>query len=116
MRVVAWAAFATGILIRSVERMNPARAMRGQAIKVHLFRKLFLAGSVMLAGNVHAYQTLEGYVTLVEPTYMPTLIQFSMDVGSSLCPVNSWLRWSKANIDSDTAAGKSFLSTLLAAQ
>src|SRR5690242_8958810 len=68
--------------------------------------------AVSLSTSVHAYQTLEGHVTLVEPTYMPTTIQFSMDSGSSLCPVGAWLRWSTPN---NTDRNKVVYATLVAA-
>lgn len=63
-----------------------------------------------VAPSALAYQTIEGHVTLLEPTYLPTVIAFSMDAGSSVCPAGGWLRWSKSSTDNNKAVYATLLS------
>lgn len=65
---------------------------------------------VLIAPSAYAYQTIEGHVTLLEPTYLPTTVAFSMDAGSSVCPAGGWLRWSKSSTDNNKAAYATLLS------
>lgn len=74
---------------------------------------LSIAALVATSG-AHAFQTLEGHITTVEPTYMPATVQFSMDSGSSLCPVGAWLKWSKTNnIDNNKAVYATLVSAFI---
>lgn len=48
---------------------------------------------------------------MLQPTYLPAVVTFSMTAGSSLCPAGTWLRWQNANTDNN----KAVYATLLAA-
>jgi hypothetical protein len=80
-------------------------AVRGQ------FNK-FLAGALLaiVCGTANALQQIDGTITVVEPTYMPSYIQFQMNTGSTICPANTWLKWQK-----DTDNNKAVYSALIAA-
>lgn len=56
------------------------------------------------SASAFALDSFIGHVTVVESTYMPTLIQFQLDAGSTTCPAGTWLKWSNANLDNNKAA------------
>lgn len=56
----------------------------------------------------HALQVFDGHITVLESTYMPARISFTMDVDTA-CLAGQWLFWS------DTASSQATYSTMLAA-
>jgi hypothetical protein len=63
--------------------------------------------AILLFGYSAGAQALDswaGHVTILETTYMPTSITFTLDTGSATCPAGVWLTWSNANIDNNKAA------------
>jgi hypothetical protein len=73
--------------------------------------KYFLVLTILSSVRAFALDSWVGHVTIVEASYMPTLVQFQTDSGSTTCPANSWLKWSNANVDNN----KSVFALLLAA-
>jgi hypothetical protein len=73
-----------------------------------LFTLLLLALS---CATSHAYEVIVGKVTLLQPTYLPGVVSFSMDAGSPSCPAGGWLKWANA----DTSNNKAVYATLAAA-
>lgn len=53
--------------------------------------------------EANALQTISGKVLLVEGTYMPGRVTFSMDAGNSTCPAGTWLTWSKTEVENNKA-------------
>jgi hypothetical protein len=77
-----------------------------------MIRKLFfLLGITFFCGVANAYQIIEGKVTLLEATFLPSLVTFQMAAGTTTCPAGNFLRWSNA----DPANNKAVYSTLMAA-
>lgn len=72
-----------------------------------------MVAAVVLGGisSANAYQIFEGKVDVLQPTYLPAIVTFSMTGGSSLCPAGTWLKWQNANTDNN----KAVYATLLAA-
>jgi hypothetical protein len=58
-----------------------------------------------------AMEQIIGKVTYVEPTYLPAIVQFTIDSGSTSCPVGQYLKWQK----SDQSNNKAVYGTLLLA-
>ena len=56
-------------------------------------------------------KTIEGKVVQIEPTYMPALVQFKMDTGTTKCPAGTRLKWQKSDLENN----KVIYSGLLAA-
>jgi hypothetical protein len=63
------------------------------------------------SSSANAYQVFEGRVDVLQPSYLPTVVSFTMTAGSSLCPAGNWLKWQNANTDNN----KAVYATLLAA-
>ncbi|MCD9460505.1 hypothetical protein [Marinibactrum halimedae] len=61
--------------------------------------------------NVNALESLEGKVTLLEPTQLPKALNFQLDVGNARCPEKTWLKWSNENAENNMA----IYNTMLAA-
>ncbi|ACA85760.1 hypothetical protein Swoo_1472 [Shewanella woodyi ATCC 51908] len=65
---------------------------------------------LLLSFSVESLERITGYVKVLEPTYMPNTISFSMSAGTASCPAGSWLKWSKTEDNNKVA-----FSTLMAA-
>ena len=59
-----------------------------------------------------AYEVTNAHVTLVQSTYMPTSIAFTVDTGTASCPAGTWLYWRNANIDNNKATYATLLTAL----
>lgn len=80
-----------------------------------------LAAAVCLAVTTPASAfdwTVEGAVTMVEPSYAPVRILFTVDVGAGSCPAGSLLRWEATGVDTDArqANFQAVFSALLTSQ
>lgn len=63
-------------------------------------------------GPAWAYEETNAKVTLVQSTYMPTAIAFTVDTGTPSCPAGTWLYWRNANIDNNKATYATLLAAL----
>lgn len=68
--------------------------------------------ALLLPAFAYALETTVGYVTIVQPTYMPATVSFQLDAGTTSCPAGAWLSWQNA----DTSNNRAVLATLLTAQ
>lgn len=73
---------------------------------IFLFSILFLSFS----GTANALQNFTGRVLGIEVTYMPGLIQFSLDQGSATCPSGKALVWTNPNQDNNKAVYAALLT------
>ncbi len=74
--------------------------------KIVIYIALLVASS-----NSYALEHFIGKVTFLEPTYLPSVIVFSMDIGNATCPSGAILKWQKADVENN----KAVYSTLMAA-
>lgn len=77
-----------------------------------------LLSAAFVAAPASAYDwAIEGHVTLIEPTYVPGQINFSLDVGANGCAAGSWLHWNVRGTTeaSQIANDQAILSALMAA-
>jgi len=74
--------------------------------RTYIFLALCLVGT-----NTMALEEMAGRITYVEPTYLPALIQFTLDTGSASCPAGKYLKWQK----SDQMNNRAVYATLLLA-
>ena len=65
-----------------------------------------------LVGGASAYDwDIYAHIGLIEPTYLPNTIQFTLDTaGSSVCPAGHWVRWT---IRGATEAEKHFNANVI---
>jgi hypothetical protein len=70
------------------------------------------AMALLACGSAQAVESILGKVKTLEASYMPNAVQFTIDTGSTACPVNKWLIWKNADKDNN----KAVYATLLAAQ
>lgn len=61
-----------------------------------------------------ALEHFVGKVTLLEPTYLPNLVHFTMDSGSASCPTGTWLKWTNADQNNNKAVYATLLAALTA--
>jgi len=75
-------------------------------------RKLY-AGTLLaiVCGSSNALEAIVGHVTYLEPTYLPSLVQFTLDSGSASCSAGTYLKWQKA----DQSNNKAVYATLMLA-
>ena len=59
--------------------------------------------ALIATGPSWAYEETNAKVTLVQSTYMPTTIAFTVDTGTPSCPAGTWLYWRNANTDNNKA-------------
>jgi len=84
----------------------------GYRTLISKMKKIYIG--LLLALSCQAASALEviiGHVVSVEATYMPGIIPFRMDAGSTSCPAGRWIYWQKA----DTSNNKIVYATLLQA-
>ncbi len=67
---------------------------------------------MMICGAASAIQEIKGKVKLIEATFMPGRIKFTMDTGNTACPTGAWLKWENANQENNKVV-LSFLMTSL---
>jgi len=58
-----------------------------------------------------ALESATGHVTYLEPTFLPAIVQFTLDSGSASCPAGTYLKWQK----SDQSNNKAVYATLMLA-
>ena len=65
----------------------------------------WLGTVIALACNAtYAMEGATGHVTYLEPTYLPAIVSFTMDSGSTSCPTGQYLKWQKADQSNNRAA------------
>jgi hypothetical protein len=75
-------------------------------------KKVCIGVAIVLAcTSGMAMEHVTGRVTYLEPTYLPAMVQFTMDAGSASCPTGQYLKWQKA----DQSNNKTVYATLLLA-
>jgi hypothetical protein len=75
------------------------------------FKLVLALAATAFFSNAHALQAFQGKVTTLEPTYLPGMVAFAMDVGNPSCPAGTWLFW----INADSSNNKAVYATLLTA-
>ena len=77
-------------------------------------RKAWLMALIawIATGPSWAYEETNARVTVVQSTYMPATIAFTVDTGTASCPAGTWLYWSNANIDNNKATYATLLTAL----
>jgi hypothetical protein len=70
----------------------------------------FIFSFLLVTFNANSLEMITGHVKVLEPTYMPNTISFSMTVGTASCPAGTWLKWNKSEENN-----KAVFSTLMAA-
>lgn len=66
-----------------------------------------------LSTDVYALESFVGKVTVVEPTYLPTGVAFTMDTGNTACPAGTWLWWNKPDQQNNKAIYAALLAAML---
>ena len=76
----------------------------------------FLAAAFAPTANAFDW-SVSGHVTMVEPTYMPTYVTFSIDTAAGACPAGSILIWSALGSDEpkQIANAQAILATITTA-
>lgn len=69
---------------------------------------------VFVAKNASALEQIKGKVTLLEPSYLPGVITFRMDTGSTSCPAGKWLKWQKSEPENNKAVYSTLMAALMA--
>lgn len=59
-----------------------------------------------------ALKVVRGKVVVLEHTYMPGKMLFSLDSGIPLCPANTWLTWANASEANNRITYASLLAAL----
>jgi hypothetical protein len=77
-------------------------------------RKTLAIGLLTLAatGPSWAYELTNARVTVLQSTYMPAKIAFTVDTGTPSCPAGTWLFWSNSNTDNNKATYATLLAAL----
>ena len=67
--------------------------------------KKFMLGAVLATTfiNANALEVITARVVFVEPTYMPSVVTFTLDSGSASCPAGKLLTWQKSDPDNNKA-------------
>lgn len=62
--------------------------------------------------KVHAVELVTGKVKLLESSYMPDVILFQLNVGTTSCPSGTWLSWRNPNVNNMKATYATLLVAL----
>jgi hypothetical protein len=65
----------------------------------------------IVCGSSSALEEIKGHVTYLETTYLPSLVVFTLDSGSTSCPTGTSLKWQKT----DQSNNKAVYATLMLA-
>ncbi|SMF24248.1 hypothetical protein SAMN02745866_01572 [Alteromonadaceae bacterium Bs31] len=68
---------------------------------------------MVCASKAWSLEVIVGKVTLIEATYLPQLITFTLDSGSENCPAGAWIRWEKESTENNLAVYSTLLAALL---
>jgi hypothetical protein len=58
-------------------------------------KRIVAAALLVFSAASSALTGITGKVTDIEGTYVPGVVVFQMDTGSSSCPTGTWLKWQK---------------------
>ena len=75
-------------------------------------KSLAIALMAFIATPAWAYEVTNARVTVVQSTYMPAIIAFTVDTGIPSCPAGTWLYWKNTNIDNNKATYATLLTAL----
>ena len=74
---------------------------------------LFFTIVVFFSSKVLSLEFLTGQVVTLEASYMPDVIKFKLDVGSTTCPEGGWLSW-KNNSENNKVVYSMLMTSLVA--
>ncbi len=78
-----------------------------------IWRGWILVFVCLMTTNVHALQSFEGKIVLIEPSYLPGTVSFVMDAGDTTCSAGRWLFWSNADPSNNKAVYASLFGAML---
>ncbi len=98
-------------IIHEIKKVNGFFKMTiiGVIMKARVFCFLFLS---LICSTSMALEVIDGKITRLEASYMPTSISFMMNVGSASCPAGKWLKWQTASQENNKAVYSTLLTAL----